>query len=327
MRAIFLPFFSTKAPGKGTGLGLATCYGIVKQLNGEIQVKSQPGQGSTFAVQLPAHPEESLREEVTREVSAPQPPAQATILLVENEKAIRETSRRVLENAGYRVIMAEDGEVAGRLLHEHGGQLDLVLSDTVLPAGNGFEVVNQAAQLAPQAALLLTSGWVECLPDGESTSPAGRTEIMPKPYSNQVLLETVKRTLARAPKTPSGNGNLPVYRVLVIEDEPSIRSLLQRVLTRRGYAVVTVDGVQAARRALTDDSTFSAVLCDQNLGDGLGSDLLQWLAVHNPKLSRRALLLTGEVDLSHCPDFLQGQIVGKPFGMPELLRRLEKLTS
>lgn len=128
-------------------------------------------------------------------------------------------------------------------------------------------MVNRAAQLYPQAALLLTSGWVESMPDSESANPAGRTEILPKPYSNQDLLEAVRRALAAATKKKQPQTtNRQEHRILVVDDDPAILSLLQRALTRKGYPVVAADGVQAARRALTEDSTFSAVLCDHNLG-------------------------------------------------------------
>lgn len=324
-RAIFQPFFSTKAPGKGTGLGLATCYGIVKQLKGEIQVKSQPGLGTTFTILLPSHPEAFLREEAAPELSASQTTTGATILLVEDERAIRETSRRVLEKAGYRVLVADEAVAAGHLIEQHAKELNLVLSDILLPIGNGYDVVNRAAQLAPQTAILLTSGCVEHMPEGELAGPAGRTEILPKPYSHQELLEAVRRVLATAPKKTNTNGKPQEHRILVIDDEPAIRTLLQRALIRKGYPVVTADGVASARRALTDDSTFSAVLCDQNLGDGFGTDFLKWLDEHNPQLAQRAFLLTGEdvVGLNGCHDFLQGRTIGKPFEMMELMRRLD----
>ncbi len=121
--------------------------------------------------------------------------------------------------------------------------------------------------------------------------------------------------------------NRQEHPILAIDDDPAILSLLQRGLTRNGYPVVAAEGVQAAQRALTDDSTFSAILCDQNLGDGLGSDLVAWLADHNPGLAQRVFLLTGDdvIDMTHCPDLPKSQILRKPFLMSELLHQLDSL--
>ncbi len=327
-RRIFQPFFTTKAPGKGTGLGLATCYGIVQQLSGEIQVKSRLGQGTTFTIVLPSYPEESPPVGDSPEVRASRAPSGATILLVEDEEGIRETSRRVLESADYQVMVAEDGTAAADLIKKHAKQLDLVLSDIVLPEGSGFEVVNLAAELAPEAALLLMSGYVDHWPEIEPKRPEGWPEILPKPYSNQELLEGVGRTLATAKRAPSPSPNPENHPILVVDDDPAIRSLLQRALTRKGYPVTTAEGVTEARNAVTNGSTFSAVLCDQNLGDGLGTDFIQWLADHHdPHLAQKALLLSGEeLDQGNgCHHFLRNRMLGKPFKISELVSRLDRL--
>jgi PAS domain S-box-containing protein len=141
---VFEPFFTTKEVGKGTGLGLATVYGIVRQAGGHVRARSRVGEGSTFEVFLP-RTRESKSDEAGKEGTRALPRGTETVLVVEDEAAVRGLVRKVLSGCGYRVLIAADGVAAERVAAEHAGPIHLVLSDVVMPgAGGGGERISQA---------------------------------------------------------------------------------------------------------------------------------------------------------------------------------------
>ncbi len=157
---IFEPFYTTKEEGQGTGLGLATVYGIVKQNGGFIWVYSEPGLGTTFKVYLPraeAHAEKSTAAR-SREGS---PQGHETLLLVEDEAAVRESTREFLSRSGYTVLEAPNGEDALRVSREYCGQIQLMISDVVMPKMSGPALALQLAAERPQMKALFVSGYAE----------------------------------------------------------------------------------------------------------------------------------------------------------------------
>jgi signal transduction histidine kinase/CheY-like chemotaxis protein len=157
---LFEPFFTTKEPGKGTGLGLATVYGIVKQSNGYITVESAPGQGSAFHVYLPAVVDPMAREQLHDAVRAVARGVE-TILLVEDEPAVREVARRVLVREGYVVLEAENGHAALSVSNTFDSVIHLVVSDVVMPGMQGGEVVRRLQQSRPGLKALFMSGYTD----------------------------------------------------------------------------------------------------------------------------------------------------------------------
>jgi len=157
---VFEPFFTTKDVGKGTGLGLATVYGIVKQHKGWIEVASQVGQGSTFRVYLPALGEAEAVQPAGAAPEKPAVPHKGTILLVEDEPALRRLAQRVLEKNGYRILEAASGVEALQLWEKRDGKIDLLVTDMVMPGGIGGRALAQRLQ-AEDANLkvLYTSGY------------------------------------------------------------------------------------------------------------------------------------------------------------------------
>ena len=154
---IFEPFFTTKPEGMGTGLGLATVYNIVTKASGHIFVESEMGRGTKFSIYLPA----ASGPAISPAERAPTLNASGNgeiVLLVEDEDAVRKVVRRMLENQGYRVIVAEDGPTALRLAASHKGQIDLVVSDSVMPGMGGAEVVTRLQELHPGMKALFMSG-------------------------------------------------------------------------------------------------------------------------------------------------------------------------
>ncbi|HEX2719847.1 MAG TPA: ATP-binding protein, partial [Candidatus Deferrimicrobium sp.] len=159
---IFEPFFTTKDQGKGTGLGLATVYGIVKQSGGYIRVVSAPGEGTTFSVYLPvAEGEESETEENRPEAGCGGPTGKWTILLAEDEEMVRELAIEIFRRAGYTVLDAPNGAAALAISDRHEGCIDLLVTDVVMPEMNGIELARRVCDSRPGIPVLFMSGYSE----------------------------------------------------------------------------------------------------------------------------------------------------------------------
>jgi len=158
---IFEPFFTTKELGKGTGLGLATVFGVVQQAGGSLWVYSEVGHGTTFKIYLPTAEENTGDIPVAPEASAALPTGSATVLLVEDESAVRTLARTTLESLGYTVLEADGGEQALRHCATHAGGIDILVTDLVLPGQNGREIAEQVCRLHPTARVLYMSGYTD----------------------------------------------------------------------------------------------------------------------------------------------------------------------
>ncbi|MCC7051982.1 MAG: response regulator [Gemmatimonadaceae bacterium] len=197
---IFEPFFSTKPRGKGTGLGLASSYGIIRQGNGGIEVESEPGKGSRFTLYLPrvaGEPASHLPSAVTvPTVTESQPARTETILLVEDETAVRQVARRMLLAEGYHVFTAGDANAARAQFALHGDGIDLMVTDIMMPGESGIELAAYIRQRWPQVAVLFISGYSDAeLPDG---SRAGvRDNLVQKPFTSAELLKRIDGALER----------------------------------------------------------------------------------------------------------------------------------
>ena len=190
---IFEPFFTTKSQEQGTGLGLATVYGIVKQSGGDIWVYSEPGRGTSFKIFLPRV------HEVSEEMPAPQriTPSRGTetILLAEDEDAIRRVAIRVLENAGYRVLAAKNGAEAAKLAEEFDGTIHLLVSDMMMPVMDGVRLAERLRSKRPDTGVLLLSGYTETT--DRRGMPLADAEFLQKPFSTEMLARKVRELLDR----------------------------------------------------------------------------------------------------------------------------------
>jgi two-component system cell cycle sensor histidine kinase/response regulator CckA len=190
---IFEPFFTTKERGKGTGLGLATVYGIVKQSNGYTGVDSTPGKGTSFQIYLPRHTGQSVAEE-QEHVSPDMLRGSETILLVEDSEPLRKLVETFLNSAGYRVFSADSGESALEVSTGIGRQLDLLLTDVVMPGMNGRVLAEHLLPRQPGMKVLYMSGYTDTFIAGHGVLEPG-THLLHKPFTEEVFLRKVREVL------------------------------------------------------------------------------------------------------------------------------------
>jgi len=192
---IFEPFYTTKAVGKGSGLGLATVYGIINQSGGYIEVDSKVGRGTSFQVYLPA-----TRLAASRELPPPgivQSGCGATILVVEDSEPLRDLIFETLETMGYTALMAQDGHQAIRICTQFSGTIDLLLTDVVMPKMKGPEVMKRVKQMRPDIGVLFMSGYTNDVTLRHGISNADVSFIQ-KPFSSTELTHKLREALARA---------------------------------------------------------------------------------------------------------------------------------
>jgi CheY-like chemotaxis protein len=189
---IFEPFFTTKEANRGTGLGLATVYGVVKQNNGDIQIQSKKGEGTTFRIYLPRVKGEDAQIEVPAKVEMPT--GSETILLVEDDMPVREVARTILEGQGYTVLEAEDGFEALDIAGNRAGAIDLLLVDVVMPKMSGQLLVQKLLARRPNLKVLYMSGYT-----GDAITQHGALganfAFIQKPFSPAVLARKVREVL------------------------------------------------------------------------------------------------------------------------------------
>ncbi len=193
---VFEPFYTTKPVGEGTGLGLATAYGIIEQCGGVIVVESVPGRGSTFRVMLPRCVDAG--DEIVPDALAPLLSGAGTVLLAEDEASVRRMLARTLRDAGYVVIEAQDGAEALRLGRQQLDGVDAVVTDVEMPHLSGIDLARRLARDRPDLPVLFISGSTpEELGIGDSDSPTGQLHFLAKPFSEQRLLERLQEVLQR----------------------------------------------------------------------------------------------------------------------------------
>jgi CheY-like chemotaxis protein len=190
---LFEPFFTTKGLGKGTGLGLATVYGIVKQNNGFIRVESEVGRGSSFHIYLPAYLHKADSEELVG-VALQMAVGKETILIVEDEVAILRVGKRSLENLGYTVLAASTPSEAIRIAEEYQGTIHLLMTDVVMPELNGRDLARRLAVMHPNMKQLYMSGYTADVIGIHGVLEEG-VHFMQKPFAIPVLAEKVRQAL------------------------------------------------------------------------------------------------------------------------------------
>ncbi len=193
-RRIFEPFFSTKDPGRGTGLGMAVVFGIIESHRGFIHIDSHPGEGSTFTIYIPVMPA-AVEQPASDECSTVESPAGTeTILVVEDEESLGGLLQMSLEGVGYRVLTASDGQAALESFESHRNEISLVISDVGLPKMSGDQVYLAMKQLDPGVRTILASGYIEPELKAEALR-AGVRAFLQKPYDMRTILAEIRQAL------------------------------------------------------------------------------------------------------------------------------------
>lgn len=235
MAKLFEPFFTTKRPGEGTGLGLATVYGIIKQSGGAISVYTEPGQGTAFTIYLPR-----LEQWTANLLEATTPTrlrGVETVLVVEDHEQLRKMTVLVLRQYGYRVLEAADAKQALLESERYADTIHLLLTDMIMPGSTGRELANRIKAARPLAKVLFMSGYsAPAMADRGLLEPAGN--YIQKPFSPEALATKVREILG----IPSSRAT-----ILIVADDPGIRHALRKLLTGVGYEVL---GAQDEREAV-----------------------------------------------------------------------------
>jgi len=193
---IFDPFYTTKDVGKGTGLGLATVHGIVEQSGGRVYVYSEPGKGTTFKVYFPCTTDLGGESEEVRTPSAAVLSGAESILLVEDDAAVRKVTASILSNAGYTVIEAADGSEALGICHDPAAVIDAVLTDMVMPVMDGPELARGVRVRRPGTPMVFMSGYSRTSIAAEAL--IANATFIEKPFGAEALLRTIREALDRA---------------------------------------------------------------------------------------------------------------------------------
>ncbi|MFY9644771.1 MAG: response regulator [Terriglobales bacterium] len=332
-RSIFEPFFTTKEKGRGTGLGLATVHGIVKQSGGSIAVDSQPGHGATFNILFPVAEQQQPERVETRATTAPNLRGNETILLAEDEEGVRATVQRMLEAQGYCVLVAANGEEALRISRQHPAPIHLLLTDVVMPGMGGRELAEVLCQERPLPVIYM-SGYTDDIVLRHGVSQA-RVPFVQKPFQRVVLLQKVREVLELS-ETPlkhgaaALSGEIPIpepantpattsarRHILFLDNEELIVQLAIRSLERFNYRVTGLTNPDEAMDVFRRDPIqFDWVIVDFNLSGPSGLMIAQELLAIRPGTNillcsgavtpdvRKAAQMTGIVDMIQKPSSL-----------------------
>jgi hypothetical protein len=269
---IFEPFFTTKGVGMGTGLGLSTAYGIVRQAGGWIDVRSSGGIGSRFEIWLP------LTEAVAAGAAAPQAAVDAgrgeeTLLIVEDQAEVRRLALSILKANGYRLLEAGNAEQALGLSANYSGKIDLLVTDVIMPGLNGRQLADRLVEERPGLKVLYTSGYsADVIALHGSLEPG--MEYLPKPFGAAQLAAKVREVL--------GTGR-PLSTLLVIDDDPAVRGFLRQILTGAGYLVVEAGDGKTGMSKL-ERQAVDLVITDLVMPEREGLETLQRLRAERPQL-------------------------------------------
>lgn len=310
---VFEPFFSTKPVGKGTGLGLSMVYGFVAQSGGHVQIRSEPGAGTTVRIHLP-RAERDEDAPVAAE-TGPIVGGSETILVAEDDDEVRATVVALLRDLGYRVVTARDGASALALVEE-GTAIDLLFTDVVMPGRvRSTELARLVRERLPGVPVLFTSGYTEDSIVHDGRLDAG-LDLLSKPYTREALARKLRQVLDRGRPAPAAAGPDRPGRVLLCEDDPLIRMNAADILDEAGMIVVEAGSGGQALGALADAPADLCII-DVGLPDMTGIELFRSIRAHFPDVP--VLFATGHAHLPEVDGETRTATLPKPYDEHGLL--------
>jgi PAS domain S-box-containing protein len=326
LERVYEPFFTTKAEGKGTGLGLAMVHGFLKQSAGHVKIYSEVGSGTTVKLYFPREvaSEDTLVVTSSGEVKG----GEETVLVVEDDDEVREVAVSMLTELGYRVLKARDA--AGALvIVDSGIPIDLIFTDVMMPGAlRSPELARKAKERLPGVAVLFTSGYTQnAIVHGGRLDPG--VELLAKPYTREALARKIRHVLAnhaqgrvaaRAPRQPSNPVALKGATVLLVEDDELIRSATAEMLSDAGCQVKEAGTAKEALKIL-DGDLVDILLADVGLPEVTGLELARDARARRPDLC--LVLATGDSGVRSEAALLDAALVVKPYTRDTLSQALE----
>jgi len=329
--SVFEPFFSTKPEGKGTGLGLSMVFGLVKQSGGHIKIYSELGEGTTLKFYLPRAT--AAEDVLVEETAAPARGGTETILVVEDDDGVRDTTVSLLTELGYRVVKARDAQSA-LVIVESGIPLDLIFTDVVMPGPiRSPELARRAKERLPNVGVLFTSGYTDNAIVHHGRLDPG-VELLSKPYTHEALARKVRHVLGNEAQRQLAQGGAVVMHdpssaasrsmaILLVEDDELIRGSTAEILAEFGHSVrQAADGAEA--RAILADGGVDVLLVDIGLPDMSGVELAQQARRAWPTL---AVIFASGDDADARASGLGATVLPKPYSPLDLRNALARSTS
>ncbi len=328
------PFFSTKSEGKGTGLGLSMVYGFLKQSGGHLKIYTEVGHGTTMKLYMPRTMQ--VQDELANLNAAPLKGGSETVLVVEDDDGVRETSVALLTDLGYRVLKAHDAQAAFAIINS-GMPIDLLFTDVVMPGPmRSTELVRKAKAMLPGLAVLYTSGYTE-----NSIVHGGRldagVELLSKPYTREALARKIRHVLGnarqhqitaegrerhqQAPDPAPQQGGTDTARVLVVEDEPLILMSTVDMVSELGYIVHEAGSGQDALLVLEKEG-IDVLLTDVGLPGMSGIDLARQVRDRWPAI--RIVFASGDESAKSASGISDARQLPKPFTVDGLAKILSR---
>jgi two-component system, cell cycle sensor histidine kinase and response regulator CckA len=307
---LFEPFFTTKEEGKGTGLGLSTVHGIVAQHGGWIDVISAPGQGSCFGIYLPRISDE-VQVVPLPENQALWPHGRETVLVVDDRAAIRDLVRETLEPCGYKILEASDGQEGLEVFERTANQVDLVITDLIMPRLGGAELGRLIKQRRPETKILYVTGY-----SGESPIVEAGGTLLQKPFTPEALARKVRETLSG----PSSSRS-----ILIVDDDPEVLNLLRFVLEGEGYDIRSAQNGREAMAQLKE-VPVGIILTDLAMPEQDGIETI--LAVRKEYPNLRVIAMSGTFAssvLDAARHLGADAVLAKPIEVDEMLKTLQEL--
>lgn len=328
VRKVFEPFFTTKPEGKGTGLGLSMVYGFVKQSGGHIKIYSEAGHGTTVRLYLPRSLE--AEDVVTDNVTGTVTGGNETVLVVEDDEAVREVTVNLLTELGYSVLKAKDAD-SGLAIIESGVPIDLLFTDVVMPGKlKSHDLARKAKERLPLLGILFTSGYTE-----NSIVHGGRLDpginLLSKPYTREALARKIRQAIEQVrEKMPSQDapvqeketvGETPI-KVLICEDEALIRISTADFLQDHGMTVVEAGTASEAFEA-ADSNPIDVLVADVHLPDMSGVNLAITLKEAKPGLA--VIFATGDRVICGLDKIPDAATITKPYDYEVLVEQIRMM--